>query len=366
MKIYHKKKNKKKMKNINQTINRFKLLMEYDTSKTLDENSTLLFEAPNPFASLIKSISKSSIDDVIKSARGGLKTTAGKAISNSDDLIKALERNVVSAANIGKVRTGLIKSSNLTLANKTALIDDFVKNPNVFNKYKNMKATDISSRFKAAGYPDDVAKSIAQKIRKQAGQMTTTTSKIQTALSSAKQSVLTQGAKSWNWSSWLKWGSVIGLGAAGVYAVIQLMKEDGTLTDNPEGTPETSPEDTGGTGGGNTGGGEYQPKEDGAYTTPGDPYQYKVVNGQWYTKSWKNRGKIIKDWVSLENNPTATAELDKRHPGARVLTTPAAETPAAGTPAAGTPAAGTPAAGTPPKPDDIEQVDAENPIDLLK
>jgi hypothetical protein len=46
--------------------------------------------------------------------------------------------------------------------------------------------------------------------------------------------------------------------------------------------------------------------------------------------------------------------------------TPAAETPAAGTPAAGTPAAGTPAAGTPPKHDDIEQVDAENPIDLLK
>ena len=68
---------------------------------------------------------------------------------------------------------------------------------------------------------------------------------------------------------------------------------------------------------GNTGG-EYQPKEDGAYTTPGDPYQYKVVNGQWYTKSWKNREKIIKDWVSLENNPTATAELDRRHSGARV------------------------------------------------
>jgi hypothetical protein len=65
-------------------------------------------------------------------------------------------------------------------------------------------------------------------------------------------------------------------------------------------------------------GGEYQPKEDGAYTTPGDPYQYKVVNGQWYTKSWKNREKIIKDWVSLENNPTATAELDRRHSGARV------------------------------------------------
>jgi hypothetical protein len=46
--------------------------------------------------------------------------------------------------------------------------------------------------------------------------------------------------------------------------------------------------------------------------------------------------------------------------------TPAAGTPAAETPAAGTPAAGTPAAGTPPKPDEIEQVDADDSIDLLK
>ena len=306
------------MKNIDQTINRFKLLMEYDTSKTLDENSTLLFEAPNPFVSLVKSISKSSIDDVIKSATGGLKTTVGKVIANSDDLIKALERNAVSAASIGKVRTGLIKSSNLTLANKTALIDDFVKNPNVFNKYKNMKSTDISSRFKSAGYPDDVAKEIAKKIRVQAGQMKTITPKIKTSLNDATQKVLNQGAKSWNWGSWLKWGLGIGLGAAGVYAVIQLMKEDGTLTDNPEGTPETSPEDTGGNGGT----GNDFPLEKGAYTTEGDPYQYKVVNGQWYTKSWKNRGKIIKDWVSLENNQTATAELDRRHPGARVPSKP--------------------------------------------
>jgi hypothetical protein len=68
--------------------------------------------------------------------------------------------------------------------------------------------------------------------------------------------------------------------------------------------------------------GEYQPKEDGAYTTPGDPYQYRVVNGQWETKSWKNKGKIIKNWVSLENNQTATGILDKRHPGVRVPSKP--------------------------------------------
>ena len=304
------------MKNINESIiNRVKLLMEYDTSKTLDENLSIISEAPNPFTSLAKSVSKTSLDDVIKSAKGGLKTTGNKVIKNSDDLIKALERNAVSAVNIGKVRTGLMKSSSLRFADKAALIDDFVKNPTVYNKYKNLNQRQITGRFKAAGYPDDVAKEIAKKIRGQVGQMRQITPKIKTALSDATQKVLKQGANKWNWGSWLKWGVGLGLSAAGVYAIIQYMKEDGTIVENPEGTPETAPEENG-----NTGGGEYQPKEDGAYTTHGDPYQYKVVNGQWHTKSWKNRGEIIKDWVSLENNPTATAELDRRHPGVRTTT----------------------------------------------
>lgn len=56
-----------------------------------------------------------------------------------------------------------------------------------------------------------------------------------------------------------------------------------------------------------------------ALTTLGDPYQYKVVDGEWFTKSWKNRGtgRIIKDWISLKNNLKATKILDSRHPDAR-------------------------------------------------
>jgi hypothetical protein len=56
-----------------------------------------------------------------------------------------------------------------------------------------------------------------------------------------------------------------------------------------------------------------------ALTTLGDPYQYKVVDGEWFTKSWKNRGpgRIIKDWIPLKNNLKATKILDSRHPDAR-------------------------------------------------
>ena len=48
------------------------------------------------------------------------------------------------------------------------------------------------------------------------------------------------------------------------------------------------------------------------YTTPGDPYQYRVSGGVWWTQ-----GPRIPEWKSLETNRRATAILDARHPDAR-------------------------------------------------
>lgn len=55
----------------------------------------------------------------------------------------------------------------------------------------------------------------------------------------------------------------------------------------------------------------------GIYTTSGDPYQYKIVDCVWYTKSLENRGKIIKEWTPLDGNQKATDILDGRFPNAR-------------------------------------------------
>ena len=60
------------------------------------------------------------------------------------------------------------------------------------------------------------------------------------------------------------------------------------------------------------------PKEAGVSTWPGDPYQYKVIDGQWYAKSLEKRGKILSNWTPLGNNELATSRLDKRHPGVRI------------------------------------------------
>lgn len=49
------------------------------------------------------------------------------------------------------------------------------------------------------------------------------------------------------------------------------------------------------------------------YTTPGDPYQYRLSK----ECEWETKGKSITDWKSLKNLPKAIKELDKRFPKAK-------------------------------------------------
>ena len=103
-------------------------------------------------------------------------------------------------------------------------------------------------------------------------------------------------------SAAFKWG--IGLLAAGLIVWWILATMADTVPEDT--TPEPpKPEDTDNDGDG------------GIYTTPGDPYQYKVVDCVWFTKSLEQRGKIISDWTSLANNQKAIGILDGRFPDAR-------------------------------------------------
>jgi hypothetical protein len=355
-----------KIMNINET-NRIKLLMGYDVKKTLTENLEPLLEQPQVWKNLISKGGK-ALDDIFKN--GTLKTTTGKAVNSADELSTILKKGSATALDDASgtlLSNTFLKNPSISLSDKSSLIKSITNSDDVINLYRGKSQSDIAKLFKKQ-YPDDVADEIANKLanrsagstqgltaaekaqyqklaqaekarlgNKNLGQFTrekliqqvtvggkkATSAQIKAILADANQKVLTQGASKWSFSRWLQWGVGLLIGGAGVYAIVQTMRAEDTLTENPEGTPKEAPiEDgnTGGgnTGGGNTGGGEYQPKEDGAYTTPGDPYQYRVVNGQWETKSWKNKGKIIKNWRSLENNQTATNELDRRHPGVRI------------------------------------------------
>ena len=52
-------------------------------------------------------------------------------------------------------------------------------------------------------------------------------------------------------------------------------------------------------------------QEEKIYKSKGDPYEYKLEDGVWYTKGLK-----IKDWKSLKGNQKAIDTLNKRHPEA--------------------------------------------------
>jgi hypothetical protein len=57
----------------------------------------------------------------------------------------------------------------------------------------------------------------------------------------------------------------------------------------------------------------YQGAESGVYKQEtGDPYEYKVIDGIWWT-----RGPKIEEWTSLEQNKEANDILDARYPKAR-------------------------------------------------
>lgn len=90
-------------------------------------------------------------------------------------------------------------------------------------------------------------------------------------------------------------------------------------------------DNAGGSGGSDASGGagdssSVLPNEEGVYTTPGDPYQYKIINGVWHTKGGRGN-KIIADWTSLANNDTAIGILNQRFPDAMKQTPATTEPP---------------------------------------
>ena len=349
--------------NINEN-NRIKLLMGYNVKKTLTENlEPLLLENPSIWKNFL-GVADNALDDIFR--KGTLKTTQGTAIKSVDDLKNIFKKGSTAALDdvSGTLLTQtFLKNPAIKTSDKASLIKALTNSDDVITKYRGMDQSKISQKFKDAGYPKDVADDIANKIsNRSAGSMqglTTaekeaykkaaaaekarlgvkgslgqgTREKLIQKITNGGKKVTLKGTKTppnninttkikdsmrgavkksfvqkWNWAKWVGWGALIGVSALGVWWLISNWGGDENIV--PDDMPKTD-EDLTDTNDGNI------PLEDGAYTTPGDPYQYKVVECVWFTKSWKRKGKIIKDWISLSNNQNATTILDGRHPEAR-------------------------------------------------
>jgi hypothetical protein len=143
-------------------LQRVKLLMEYDMSKTSSENLSSLNES-KVLATIVQGTGKNVVDDILKSA--SIVDDAGKAILKRGDLVKFLStggKKAVSKA-VARLNTDFLRSPGVLRASKSLIIDDMVKSKTFIDQFAGKTTTQIKNQLKGFGYADDVADEIAKK-----------------------------------------------------------------------------------------------------------------------------------------------------------------------------------------------------------
>lgn len=257
-------------------VERIKLLMEYDTSKTLSENILVTEQASmaDDVARGLGILGKQYGDDIVQKA--AIKSTANKAITSVDDFVKLAKQGKITAINVGRVQSGLLKSASLKLTEKSAMINRYVNQAYKQSKGLNRTAKEISDDLARKGFPKDVADDIGNKLvtkykKAKLGPSTgKSSSKPATGKSSSKPAPKKKGTKrggnknlkpstpppttnptfkdklknflskfpNANWKQILGWGA--GLGITG--AVLWYLFYDNDEIPAPEDLPEVQPE----------------------------------------------------------------------------------------------------------------------------
>jgi hypothetical protein len=166
-----------------ENLKQIKLLMEYKTSLTKDENleaiknfrpSIILEQADDVITKVLGTTTKGEIDDVIKGmAKSGtkLQTVDGIIVKTGkelDDVIKnakKLQKAPFTPQMLGTLRGNLLRSPNVNLASKSTAIDDLINGKSFQKLYGNSSYDDIVKGMKKPGnaFPDDVAEEIAKR-----------------------------------------------------------------------------------------------------------------------------------------------------------------------------------------------------------
>ena len=355
-----------KIETIKEELSRYKLLMNYDSKETLSENTIklikegeinaafeTLFKQGSHDVELAKSITRAAEDGAINLK--SLKTEAGKTFKTADEVVNSLKLGTLSAESTLEVSKSLLQKGS-TEAVRVAAADAITSSKGFRATYAETTKAEMISRLKTkAGYTEEEARRIADSYTRTGGKFRSTprtkkttnvnqeksienTSSSTSSVGNIEQKVeihidsagrelkttapgpipedvanaiennkpvftdIAEKVKKfrWNWKRTLKWA--IGLGLTGLALWWFFHKSGETV---PEDTPPTPPTPN------------PSPEDGKIYTTPGDPYQYKVVDCVWFTKSLEQRGKIITDWTSLANNQKAIGILDGRFPDAR-------------------------------------------------
>lgn len=294
-------------------LNRIKVLMEYDTSKTLSENILITEQASlaDDAAKALGILGKSLGDDVVRAAR--IVDNLGNPVSTMDDFLKLSKAGKVAPTQLGRVQSQLLKNTTLNIGQKTAMIDNYIAQAIKKSRGVGKTSTQISDELVSKGFPKDVADDVGNKLSshwkanksgpsafKQTGTNTGKVTKVKTTRSgktknlkpkktknpnTAKQTeqIADEAAKSTKtWPAWLAWGAGLGIGAAALWWFFH-DSDDEVLT-VPEEMPEEEPTDGGG--GGSVGG---------SYTNCGDFPFIKFCKNTKIAEVQKCLGGLVAD-----------------------------------------------------------------------
>jgi hypothetical protein len=164
-----------------ENLKQIKLLMEYNTSLTRDENLETIksfrpdiINEQSALPAIFGGVARNQIDDVIRGmSKSGtkLQTVDNIIVNGVDDLdrvvanAKKLKKAPFSPQMLGTLRANLMRSPNVSLASKSNAIDDLIKGQSFLSKYGNSSYDDIVKNMKKPGnaFPDDVAEEIAKR-----------------------------------------------------------------------------------------------------------------------------------------------------------------------------------------------------------
>jgi hypothetical protein len=224
-------------------LQRVKLLMEYDMSKTSSENLLSLNEN-KLLATIVQGTDQTFVDDMLRNA--SIFDDTGKAILNKSDLVTLLSTGGKKAVKkaVARLNTDFLRSPGVLRSSKSLIIDDMVKSKTFIDQFAGKTTTQIKNQLKGFGYADDVADEIAKKtsaaLKKSGGGGGGVRSKpkppdITDGIWAQAQVVILRVK---TWTKFLAWAIGIGLTAYGAYHLWKAL----TGTDEDEdGTPIPKP-----------------------------------------------------------------------------------------------------------------------------
>jgi len=158
-------------KKILEELNKFRLLSNYDNSKTLNENYASIISEDGIAKNVLKAAeelkaAKSAIS-ADKTLLKGVTSTEGKILKSADDILNALKADKIVGKELARVNRTLFNSAESSLKLKNAIAKDLALSDDFAKLYGGLSEKDaIQKLISKKGYTVEQANMITSQYKK--------------------------------------------------------------------------------------------------------------------------------------------------------------------------------------------------------